>query len=250
MFYSINGNLIDIIDNDTYYLAIVECGGIGYSVKTTKSSLDSLAGVGNKAFFYTFLYVRDDSIDLFGFTNLSELNCFKMLISVSGIGPKVGLCILSSLKYEEFAFCVASNDSKKLTSIKGIGSKIAQRIVLELKDKINKNNIISNDNIQNYSSKDVSSLNISQARDALSVLGYSSLEINNSLKSIQSDLSVEDIIKHALKKDVSSLNISQARDALSVLGYSSLEINNSLKSIQSDLSVEDIIKHALKLLAN
>lgn len=200
MFYSINGNLIDIISNDTYYLAIVECGGIGYSVKTTKSSIDFLAGVGNKVFFYTFLYVRDDNIDLFGFTNLSELNCFKMLISVSGVGPKVGLCILSGLKYEEFAFCVASSDYKKLTSIKGIGSKIAQRIVLELKDKINKNNIISDDNIQDYSSKDyVSSLNISQARDALSVLGYSSLEINNSLKSIQSDLSVEDIIKHALK---------------------------------------------------
>ena len=121
-------------------LAVVECGGVGYACRTTLSTLSQLQAVGNDVMLYTYLHVREDNIELFGFASQQELNCFKMLISVSGVGPKAALSILSDVTPEKFALLVASEDSKTLTRTKGIGAKTAQRIVLELKDKIVKEN--------------------------------------------------------------------------------------------------------------
>ena len=137
MIYSIRGKLM-VKDTE---LAVVECGGVGYACRTTLSTLSQLQAVGNDVMLYTYLHVREDNIELFGFASQQELNCFKMLISVSGVGPKAALSILSDVTPEKFALLVASEDSKTLTRTKGIGAKTAQRIVLELKDKIVKENI-------------------------------------------------------------------------------------------------------------
>lgn len=194
------GNLQEIIKLESYNIVVVECGGLGYEVKTTPNSLKNFVDIGDKIFLNTYLYVREDNLDLFGFADKSELSCFKLLISVSGVGPKVALSILSSLDYLSFARCVSSGEYKNLTDVKGIGAKIAQRIVLELKDKILKVEFLSSGNEEMKLSNDIHfNPNLEYAKDALISLGYSSLEITKVLDSIQKDLSVEDIIKSSLK---------------------------------------------------
>ena len=136
MIYSVNG-VVDAIEPN---LAVIDCGGVGYACRTTSNTLAMLK-TGEKAKLYTFLSVREDAAELFGFYDFSELNCFKMLISVSGVGPKAALSILSGMTPQAFALCVAAGDSKLLTSAPGIGKKIAERIVLELKDKVAKQDV-------------------------------------------------------------------------------------------------------------
>ena len=119
MIYSIRGKLM-VKDTE---LAVVECGGVGYACRTTLSTLSQLQAVGNDVMLYTYLHVREDNIELFGFASQQELNCFKMLISVSGVGPKAALSILSDVTPEKFALLVASEDSKTLTRTKGIGAR-------------------------------------------------------------------------------------------------------------------------------
>ena len=132
MIYSVRGKLV-LRETE---LAVVECGGVGYACRTTLQTLAALGEKGSEVMLYTYLHVREDCMELFGFATKQELNCFKMLISVSGVGPKAALSILSDVNSEQFALLVASEDSKTLTKTKGIGAKTAQRIVLELKDKI------------------------------------------------------------------------------------------------------------------
>lgn len=133
MIYSLSGKLVHT-ESD---LAVIECAGVGYACKTTFSTLQQIAGK-SEVKLYTHLAVKEDAVELFGFATKEELKSFRMLISVSGVGPKAGLAILSACTPSQFALAVATGDSKAFTKIKGIGTKIAQRIVLELKDKVAK----------------------------------------------------------------------------------------------------------------
>lgn len=193
MIYSLNGKLVHTEAD----LAVVECGGVGYACKTTFNTLQKIAGQDD-VLLYTYLNVREDAVELFGFAQQEELKCFKLLISVNGVGPKAALSILSGMNTQQFALCVATNDSKALTKVKGIGSKTAQRIILELKDKL-ANETISVRNssgtaVQNFTAGS----NIAEAVTALEVLGYTEGEAMSVLGKLDPALSVEELIKKSL----------------------------------------------------
>ena len=133
MLYSVRGKLI----HTTTTSAVVECGGVGYNCQTTINTLKAIK-TDTEVMLYTYLNVREDAVDLFGFATKTELDTFKTLISVNGIGPKAGLAILSELTPEQVAMAIATDDIKTITRPQGVGKKIAQRIVLELKDKLAK----------------------------------------------------------------------------------------------------------------
>ena len=192
MIYSLHGIL-------TYWeagLAVVECGGVGYACRTTMNTLAKIREL-DEVKLYTYLHVTENSVDLFGFADNAELACFKQLISVSGVGPKVALSILSDVTPSKLALCIASGDSKTLTKSPGVGSKIAQRIVLELKDKVAKDQKISSADLQSaaVSAGD----NITDAITALQTLGYTRAECGTALSGADPSSSVEELIKYGLK---------------------------------------------------
>lgn len=195
MIYSIRGTVVHTEPNRI----VVECAGVGYQCLTTNRTIAKLPKEQKNVLIYTYLQVREDALTLFGFYDLGELSCFKMLIAVSGVGPKAALSILSDITPEQFALCVASGDYKTLTRSPGIGPKIAQRIVLELKDKI------SNEQLQyavNESAApvDFGSSNVAEAIGALVVLGYSQSEAAAAVAKLDGGTPVEELIKGALKK--------------------------------------------------
>lgn len=128
MIYSVNGT-VDLIEPN---LAVIDCGGVGYACRTTANTLSQLK-IGEKAKLLTYLSVREDAVELFGFYDAAELNCFRMLISVSGVGPKAALSILSGMTPQAFALCVASGDGKTLTNAPGIGRKPQNASYLNLR---------------------------------------------------------------------------------------------------------------------
>ena len=136
MFYYLDGTVAEILP----YLAVIDCGGVGYACRTTNNTLSHLQK-GKPAKLYTHLNVREDAMELFGFSTENELNCFQLLTSVSGVGPKAALSILSAATPESLAMSIITGDEKALTVAQGIGKKIAQRIILELKDKLAKGQI-------------------------------------------------------------------------------------------------------------
>ncbi len=199
MIYSLKGKLIVKEMN----FAVIECGGVGYGCKTSYNTVAALGAVGSEAMLYTSLYVREDAVELFGFATQQELNCFRLLISVSGVGPKAAVSILSDMTPEKFAFYAASGDSKAFTRTKGIGAKTAQRIVLELKDKISSESIsgsVSGDVMQlsSVSSPEAAS-NVSDALAALMVLGYSQGEAAPILGKLDPALSTQELITETLR---------------------------------------------------
>lgn len=194
MLYSVSG----ILEHVEPYHIVVECGGVGYSVKTSMNTIASLPAAGEKVKIYTYLSVREDALDLFGFWDLAELNTFKMLISVSGVGPKAAVSMLSGLTPERFALAVASGDVKAL-KVPGVGPKIAQRIVLELKDKVAKEQIATGTMGTGIAEATAKSGNASEAVSALEVLGYSRTDATQVISKLDSDTSVEEMIKHGLK---------------------------------------------------
>ena len=133
MIYSVRGKLVHTTPSG----AVVECAGVGYYCQTTVNTLKQIK-IGAEVTLYTYLNVREDAMELFGFATVTELETFKTLISVSGVGPKAGLAILSVLSPEQVAMAIATDDVKTITLAPGIGKKIAQRIILELKDKLAK----------------------------------------------------------------------------------------------------------------
>ena len=143
MIYSVRGKLIHTENS----AAVVECGGVGYLCQTTMNTLKTLK-LNSEVTLYTYLNVREDAVDLFGFATQSELATFKTLISVSGVGPKAGLSVLSELTAEQVAMAIATDDIKTITRAQGIGKKIAQRIILELKDKLAKSEQTQSGNVQ------------------------------------------------------------------------------------------------------
>ena len=199
MFYYVNGTVAHVGP----YLAVIDCGGVGYACKTTNVTLAALT-VGKPAKLYTYLNVREDAMELYGFATEEELGCFQMLIGVSGVGPKAALSILSSTPPERLALAIITGDEKALTMAPGIGKKIAQRIILELKDKLAKGQL--NPTGESYGGTGVTLIpenKLSEATAALAVLGYSNSEIALALKGIDMDnLTLEQIIKKDLKKMV------------------------------------------------
>ena len=199
MFYYVNGT----VAHTAPFLAVIDCGGVGYACRTTNHTLARLKK-GERARLYTHLNVREDAMELYGFYSESELNCFQMLIGVSGVGPKAALSILSAATPESLAMSIITGDEKALTVAQGIGKKIAQRIILELKDKLAKGQLSADG--ESYGGTGVTVIpenKSSEAAAALAVLGYSQSEIGVALKGIDMDaLPLEDIIKQALKKMV------------------------------------------------
>ena len=199
MFYYLNGVVAEMEAN----LAVIDCGGVGYACATTNYTLSQLKK-GERAKLYTYMNVREDAVDLFGFSSQSELHSFKLLLGVSGVGPKAALAILSTNTPANLAMAVVMGDEKALTAVPGIGKKIAQRIILELKDKLAKEQasfgpdtggsvpltVLPNDKAK-------------EASAALAVLGYSGSEVAAALKGIDIDaLPLEEIIRQALKRMV------------------------------------------------
>lgn len=199
MFYYLNGTVALIGQG----FVALDVGGVGYKLTVSDNTLSSLS-VGREAKLYTHLTVREDDVELFGFGDEAELNTFKLLINVSGIGPKNAISILSNFTPDEFAVAVISEDTKSISRSNGIGPKTAARIVLELKDKISRSPasrsvLPSGLGAQGKASGAQSKL--SEATDALVVLGYSRSEALQILKDIDvSSMSIEDIIRASLKK--------------------------------------------------
>lgn len=197
MIYSVKGEVIHTEPN----LAVIECGGVGYACRTTFTTLSKLKGIGSQAKLYTYLNVSQDDVSLFGFYDQQELKCFRMLLTVSGVGPKAALSVLSDIPPEKFALTVATGDYKAITKAKGIGAKTAQRIVLELKDKIAKEQLSDTSSMDLAAvSEAVSGGATGEAIAALVVLGYSQAEAATVISGLDSSLSTEELIKQALKK--------------------------------------------------
>ena len=197
MFYYLNGTVAHLGP----YLAVIDCGGVGYACRTTNTTQAQLK-IGEKGKLYTYLNVREDAMDLYGFATQEELNLFELLLSVSGVGPKAALSILSASTPANLALSIITGDEKALTCAPGIGKKIAQRVILELKDKLAKGQTISGGEAYGGTGVTVIPENkLSEATAALAVLGYSQGEIGAALKGIDLDsLTLEQIIKEALKK--------------------------------------------------
>lgn len=194
MFYSLDGTLIHFEPN----IAVVECGGVGYKCIISMNTQKSIPKIGERLKLFTFLNTtREGSLELFGFYTANEMSCFKKLISVSGVGPKFGISILSELSPEQVAMAVASKDAKTLTRAQGIGKKVAERIILELGDKLS---FITKDSSINDTEAIVSaSSNVSEAVKALTMLGYSPSDAAFVCAKFDSSLPVEELIKLSLK---------------------------------------------------
>lgn len=198
MFYYVNGTVTELEAG----LAVIDCGGVGYACATTNYTLSQLKK-GERAKLYTFLNVREDAMELFGFASQSELRSFRMLIGVSGVGPKAALAILSATTPQQLAMAVVMGDEKALTAAQGVGKKIAQRIILELKDKLAKEQGSFDAGSGAVTVLPVQSNKAGEAAAALAVLGYGSQEISAALKGIDMEaLPLEEIIRQSLKKMV------------------------------------------------
>ena len=200
MYYYVSGTVAHIEP----YLAVVDCGGVGYACRTTAYTLSQIKK-GDKAKLFTFLSVREDAMDLYGFASQEELKLFQQLISVSGVGPKAALGILSSSSPANLAMSIITGDEKSLTAAQGVGKKIAQRVILELKDKLAKGQTVSasGENITMDAVTIIPQNKLSEASAALAVLGYSQAEINVALKGVDVDgQPLEQVIRMALKNMV------------------------------------------------
>ncbi len=191
-----------ILEIKTKGYIVVEAGGLGYKIFMPESTIANTGNIGDKVQIYTFMRVREDDVSLYGFLTNEELRMFELLLSVSGIGAKGALGILSNITPSQFALAVISNDVAILKKVPGIGPKTAQRAILELKDKLKKEQEISiaegedTSNIEQVIKEDEK---VSEAISALQVLGYSKREIVEALQTIEvTSLSVEDIIKKGL----------------------------------------------------
>ena len=197
MFYYVKGKVAHVAPN----MAVIDCGGVGYACRTTSYTLSALQ-VGEEGKLYTYLNVREDAMELYGFASENERNCFQMLIAVSGVGPKAALSILSATTPEGLATAIITGDEKALTVAPGIGKKIAQRVILELKDKLAKGQLpMAEERYGGTGMTVIPQDKTSEATAALAVLGYSPGEIAMALKGLDLEaLSLEDTVRQALRK--------------------------------------------------
>lgn len=195
MFYHLDGVVAEILPN----IAVLDCGGVGFALNITTNTAARLK-TGERAKLYIAEAIGEANFDLYGFLDKGEKRCFEMLVSVSGVGPKAALSILSYSTPEGFALAVMNNDEKALTVAPGIGKKIAQRVILELKDKISKEMGAAELPAANYSAVSGDNTAMGDAIAALSVLGYSSAEVAPILKTLDiTGMRAEQIIKAVLK---------------------------------------------------
>ena len=196
MYYSITGKAV-LKEN----FAVIYAGGVGYRIYTSNTTMSKITN-NEEVTLYTYLNVKEDLMQLFGFVTEEELNTFKMLIAVSGVGPKMALSILSVLSPTEFAMSVITQDAKAITRAHGVGKKLAEKIIVELKDKLKGVELsdVVEENGKNISYTQDNNI-ISEAINALMVLGYSSIEAKRAVLSSADEAdSLEDIIKKALKR--------------------------------------------------
>ena len=195
MIHSLTGKVIEKSLDEV----VISCGGMGFLVAVPQTAQGSIAAIGEETTLYTYLNVKEDALDLYGFATKAEQRAFKILTTVSGVGPKAGLAILSALSPDRIALAVSSGDYKAFTAAQGVGPKLAQRIVLELKGKF------SDTTLQGVSIEDVSrtaavsSGNVSQAISALVALGYTQSQAAVAISKLDADLDVQSLIKQALR---------------------------------------------------
>ncbi|MBQ9748147.1 MAG: Holliday junction branch migration protein RuvA [Clostridia bacterium] len=203
MFHYIKGELV-MTDPTT---AVVDCGGIGYKMTVSQNTLSHLTRLGERVCLYTHFYIREDALDLLGFYSEAELAAFRLLITVSGVGPKAAMAILSVMSPEKFALAVSRGDHKAIAKAQGVGAKTAARVVLELKDKVAKTFAAEadtdGDELAELSVKPLG--NTEEAIAALMVLGYTRQESKAALKGVDPMLPLEAMITAALRK--MSLNL-------------------------------------------
>lgn len=194
MFYSLTGSVVNTDESSV----AVSCSGVAFRCFTSSNTLCKIGSIGETVTLYTYLSVREDALDLFGFADTAELDCFKILIGVSGVGPKAGLAILSRLTPDKLSQAVASGDVKAITAAQGVGPKIAQRIIVELKDKL----APFSTGVSSVGLSDVTP-NIAggaeqDAVDALMSLGFTRSEASVAVGKLDKNLSLDDMIKQAL----------------------------------------------------
>lgn len=190
MYYYINGEYVFKGDN----FVVIDCGGIGYKIYTSDLAMTAMPPIGEKVKMYTHFYVREDIQDLYGFPKNDELSMFLNLISVSGVGPKAALSILSVAKPSDIILAIMQKNIKIITKASGVGPKLAERVILELKNKIKNIDVIP----EQYSGVEIND-NSSEAVSALMVLGYSEQEAKKAVSSVGGDASLEDIVRESLK---------------------------------------------------
>ncbi len=198
MFYYLKGELVLTEPS----VAVIDCGGVGYKLTISKNTLSHLSRLGETICLYTYFYVREEAVELLGFYSTEELAAFKLLISVSGIGPKAAMAVLSVLTPEKFALAVTTGDAKTISKAQGVGSKMAARVVLELKDKVAKefSAEIAAAEPEMSDAEETVLGNVDEAITALMVLGYTRQEAQAALKGIAPLLPLEDMITAALRK--------------------------------------------------
>lgn len=199
MFSYIKGKVVYKDDE----LLVIENNGIGYNIYTSMQTLSEIPGMDKEVKIYTYLNVKEDAMQLYGFLKKEELNTFKMLLSVSGVGPKVARGILSTLSPSKFSLAVITKDEKTLTKAPGVGKKAAQRIILELQDKIKQEELNSDDGkiVQIVENNDGE--NIKEAISALLVLGYDYNSASSIVTKIYKEgMEVEELVKMALKSSI------------------------------------------------
>ncbi len=195
LFYYLSGKLAMKTEN----FIVVDVGGVGYQIIMSTPSISSVGAVGSDIKVYTYVNVKEDAVDIYGFLSAAELTTFELLISVSGVGPKAGLSVLSVLSCADFALAVITDDDKAISAAPGIGPKTAKRIILELKDKMKTQDAV--EMVQTPpAAKGGKADARSEAISALMVLGYGNLEARKAVSGVYEDgLSVEELIKRALK---------------------------------------------------
>ena len=204
MIYCLTGELIFL--DALNYTAVIDCAGVGYKVTVTANTLTKLSPLTDKEVrVYTHMQISEaNGVELFGFFDTDELEAFKLLITVSGIGPKGAVAVLSAMDPMQLSLAIAAEDSRAISRAQGIGAKTAARIVLELKDKFAKVFPVptSGEGLlpakEKVQSSPRSATKLSDARDALTVLGFSRAEATSALRNISTDLPLEDMIKEAL----------------------------------------------------
>ncbi len=196
MFYYIEGTVALLEPN----FAVLDCGGVGYALNASRNTVSHLQ-TGKKAKLYTYLLVKEEIFELYGFSSIAEKRCFEMLLSVSGVGPKAALSVLSTNTPEGVAMAILSDNEKALTAAQGVGKRIAQRVILELKDKLRKESQALE--MPALTAAAGMSAKRTDAASALAVLGYSPSEISAALKGVDTEhMALEDIIRAALKQMV------------------------------------------------
>ena len=197
MIYCLTGKIV----KKSMSAVVLSCGGVGYYAQCPASVAGAMPGVGKEATLYTVMSVTENDVSLYGFATEEQQACFEMLTAVSGVGPKVGLAILSVMEPQRVALAISAGDHKAFKAANGVGPKLAQRIVLELKDKVAKGFVdgISLEDVAGAASGEPATQSASQAIAALVSLGYSQSEAALAISKIDATLPVEEIIKLALR---------------------------------------------------